>query len=110
LSLNNFSFDISGFLDGLVINSYFDYFCKKYAVMDTLIVHLDKSADKAKLKSALELIKGIASVSDKITRSDFEEMADEVLIKEMKKADKGPLLSYEDGKKEFSRIKRRLIK
>lgn len=78
--------------------------------MDTLIVHLDKSADKAKLKSALELIKGIASVSDKITRSDFEEMADEVLIKEMKKADKGPLLSYEDGKKEFSRIKRRLIK
>ena len=78
--------------------------------MDTLIVHLDKSADKAKLKSALELIKGIASVSDKITRSDFEEMADEVLIKEMKEADKGPLLSYEDGKKEFSRIKRRLIK
>lgn len=78
--------------------------------MDTLIVHLDKSADKAKLKSALELIKGIVSVSDKITRSDFEEMADDLLIKEMKKSDKGPLLSYEDGKKEFSRIKKRLTK
>jgi len=78
--------------------------------MDTLIVHLDKSADKAKLKSALELIRGIASVSDKITRSDFEEMADDILINEMKKAEKGPLLSYEDGKKEFSRIKKRLIK
>lgn len=78
--------------------------------MDTLIVHLDKSADKAKLKSALELIRGIASVSDTITRSDFEEMADDVLIKEMRKAEKGPLLSYEDGKKEFSRIKKRLTK
>ena len=78
--------------------------------MDTLIVHLDKNADKAKLKSALELIKGIVSVSDKITRSDFEEMADDVLIKEMKKSEKSPLLSYEDGKKEFSRIKKRLAK
>lgn len=78
--------------------------------MDSLIVHLDKSADKAKLKSALELIRGIVSVSDKITRSDFEEMADDVLIKEMKKAEKSPLLSYEDGKKEFSRLKKRLTK
>ncbi len=78
--------------------------------MDTLIVHLDKSADKAKLKSALELIRGVASVSDKITRSDFEEMADDILIKEMKKAEKSPLLSYEDGKKEFLRIKKRLTK
>jgi len=85
-------------------------FVKKYAVMDTLIVHLDKSADKAKLKSALELIRGVASVSDKITRSDFEEMADDILIKEMKKAEKSPLLSYEDGKKEFLRIKKRLTK
>jgi hypothetical protein len=102
--------DKSGLPDGIAISTYFDYFCKKYACMDTLIVHLDKSADKAKLKSALELIRGIASVSDKITRSDFEEMADDILINEMKKAEKGPLLSYEDGKKEFSRIKKRLIK
>jgi len=62
--------------------------------MDMLIVHLDKSADKAKLKSALELIKGIVGVSDKITHSDFEEMADDILVKEMKKAEKSPLLSY----------------
>lgn len=102
--------DKSGFPDGLDIRTYFDYFCKKYTIMDTLIVHLDKSADKAKLKSALELIKGIVSVSDKITRSDFEEMADNILINEMKKAEESPLLSYEDGKKEFSRIKKRLTK
>jgi hypothetical protein len=78
--------------------------------MDSLIVHLENSADKAKLKSALKLIRGVASVTDKITRSDFEEMADDLLIKEMKKAEKSPLLSYEDGKKEFARLKKRLTK
>ena len=78
--------------------------------METLIIHLDKSVDKAKLKSTLKLIKGIASVADKITRADFEEMADDILIKEMKKAEKGLLLSYEDGKKEFSRLKKKLTK
>ena len=78
--------------------------------METLIIHLDKSVDKAKLKSTLKLIKGIASVADKITRADFEEMADDILIKEMKKAEKGLLLSNEDGKKEFSRLKKKLTK
>ena len=78
--------------------------------METLIIHLDKSVDKAKLKSTLKLIKGIASVADKITRADFEEMADDILVKEMKKAEKSLLLSYEDGKKEFSRLKKRLTK
>lgn len=78
--------------------------------METLIIHLDKSVDKAKLKSTLKLIKGIASVADKITRADFEEMADDILIKEMKKAEKGLLLSYEDGKKEFSLLKKKLTK
>jgi len=47
--------------------------------MDTLIVYLDKSDYKAKLKSALGMIKRIVSVSDKITRSYIEEMADEIL-------------------------------
>jgi hypothetical protein len=78
--------------------------------METLIIHLDNSVDKAKLKSTLKLIKGIASVTDKITRADFEEMADNILIKEMKKAEKSALLSFEDGKKEFSRLKKRLTK
>jgi len=94
----------------LAIITYFDYFCKKYAGMETLIIHLDNSVDKAKLKSALKLLRGVASVTDKITRSDFEEMADEQLIKEMKKAEKSTLLSYEDGKKEFLRLKKRLTK
>ena len=78
--------------------------------METFIIHLEDSVDKAKMKSVLKLLKGIKSVSDKITRSDFEEMADDILIKEMKKADKSTLLSYEDGKKEFSRLKKRLTK
>lgn len=78
--------------------------------MGTLIIHLDKTISKSKVKEALKMVKGIESVSDKITRSDFEQLADDALVKEMKKADKGPLLSYEDGKKEFENIKKRLRK
>ena len=47
--------------------------------MYRLIVYLDKSVDKTKLKSALEMIRGIVSVKNKLTRSDIEEMADETL-------------------------------
>jgi len=78
--------------------------------MGTLIIHLDTSVSKSKVKEALKKIKGVASVSDKITRSDFETLADDVLIREMKKADKGQLLSYDDGKKEFERISKRVQK
>ena len=78
--------------------------------MGTLIIHLDTSVSKSKVKEALKMVKGVASVSDKITRSDFEALADDVLVREMKKADKGQLLSYDDGKKEFERIKKRVQK
>jgi hypothetical protein len=78
--------------------------------MEALIIHIDKNADKAQLKAALKMIRGVLSVSDRITRSDFEQMADDALIKEMKKADKTPLLSFEEGKKEFSRLKKGLLK
>ena len=78
--------------------------------METLIIHLDKSISKSKVKEALKLVKGIESVSDKITRSDFEQLADDILVKEMKKADKESLLSYDEGKAEFENIKKRLRK
>jgi hypothetical protein len=78
--------------------------------MDTLIIHLDSTASKTKLKEALKLLKGVADVSDKLTISDVEELADDRLIKEMKKADKTAMLSYDDGIKEFERIKSRLQK
>lgn len=78
--------------------------------MGTLIIHLDTNVSKSEVKEALKKIKGVASVSDKITRSDFEALADDVLVREMKKADKGQLLSYEEGKKEFERIKRKVQK
>jgi len=76
--------------------------------MGTLIIHLETNVSKSEVKEALKKVKGIASVSDKITRSDFEALADDVLVREMKKADKGGLLSFEDGKKEFDRIKKRV--
>lgn len=78
--------------------------------METLIIHLDATFDKTKVKEALKMVKGVVSVSDKITRSDFEDLADEILIREMKKADKELLLSYDEGKREFDSIKKRLRK
>ncbi|MDP2336485.1 MAG: hypothetical protein Q8N05_08560 [Bacteroidota bacterium] len=78
--------------------------------METLIIHLDKTVSKSKVKEALKMVKGIESVSDKLTRSDFEALADDVLVKEMKKADKGTLLTYADGKREFEDIKKGLLK
>ncbi len=78
--------------------------------METLIIHLDATVNKSKVKEALKMMKGVVSVSDKITRSDIETMADDALIREMKKADKETLLSYDDGKNEFARIKKNLRK
>ena len=78
--------------------------------METLIIHLDATVDKSKVKEALKMVKGVVSVSDKITRSDIEDLADDILLKEMKKADKELLLSYDDGKMEFESIKKRLRK
>ena len=74
--------------------------------METLIIHLDRTVSKSKVKEALKTVRGIGSVSDIITRSDFEALADDALIREMKKADKGALLSYEEGKTEFEAIKK----
>ena len=78
--------------------------------METLIVHLDKTVSKSKVKEAMKMLKDIGSVSDKLTRSDYEALADNVLIREMKKADKGVLLTYQEGKKEFEDIKKGLRK
>lgn len=78
--------------------------------METLIIHLDATVDKTKVKEALRMVKGVVSVSDKITRSDIEDLADDILLKEMKKADKELLLSYDEGKMEFESIKKKLRK
>ncbi|MBN1341019.1 MAG: hypothetical protein JXA03_16945 [Bacteroidales bacterium] len=78
--------------------------------MERLIVHLDKNSDKSKVKQALKMVKGVLKVSDRISKSDFEILADDFLIAEMKKADKTPLLSYSDGLNEFKKIKKGLNK
>ncbi len=78
--------------------------------METLIIHLDKTVSKSKVKEALRLIPGIGRISDKITLSDIEDLADDILIQEMKKADKGIILSFEEGKNEFASIKKNLRK
>ena len=50
--------------------------------METLIIHLDATVNKAKMKEALKMVKGVVSVSDKITRSDFEDLAEDLLVRE----------------------------
>ncbi len=78
--------------------------------METLIIRLDKSVSKSKVKEVLKLVKGIESVSEKLTRADYELLADKILLREMKKADKGVLMDYTEGKKAFGAIKKRLVK
>ncbi len=78
--------------------------------METLIIRLDKSVSKSKVKEVLKLVKGIESVSEKLTRADYELLADKILLREMKKADKGALMDYEEGKKAFGAIKKNLVK
>ena len=56
------------------------------------------------------MFRGVTGVTEKFTIRDVEDLADDKLAKEMKKADKSPLLSYEDGMKEFDRIEKKLRK
>ena len=78
--------------------------------MEKLIVYLDSTASKTKMREALKMFRGVTGVSDKLTMADVEGLADDALIKEMKKADRTAIISYEDGKKEFESIKKRVPK
>jgi hypothetical protein len=78
--------------------------------METLIVRLDSPASKTKVREALKMFRGVTGISDKLTISDIESLADDKLVKEMRKADKTALLSYEEGKIEIENIKKRLRK
>jgi len=78
--------------------------------METLIIRLDSPASKTKVREALKMFRGVTGISDKLTFSDIESLADDKLVKEMRKADKTALLSYEEGKSEIENIKKRLRK
>jgi hypothetical protein len=78
--------------------------------METLIIRLDSPASKTNVREALKMIRGVTGISDKLTISDIESLADEKLVNEMKKADKTALLSYEEGKREIENIKKKLNK
>jgi len=78
--------------------------------METLIIRLDKSVSKSKVKEALKMVKGIESISEKLTREDYELLADKILVREMKKADKSALMKYDEGKKAFAEIKKQMVK
>ena len=73
--------------------------------METLIIYLDSKDSKAKLREALKMFRGVTAVSDKLNISDVEELTDDELIRKMKKPDKTPLLTFEEGKVEFERVK-----
>ena len=78
--------------------------------MDSLIVKLEKKADKAAIKRLLRHIKGIKDVSEKISREDFENLLDLSLLKEIKKTEKENLYNYSDSKKRFSTLRKSLVK
>jgi len=76
--------------------------------METLIIRLDSPASKSKLKQTLKMFQGVTGISEKFTIRDIEDLADDKLAKEMRKTNKSPLLSYEEGMKEFDRIEKKL--
>ena len=78
--------------------------------MDSLIVKLEKKANKAEIKRLLRHIKGIKNVSEKMSRDDFENLLDMALLKEIKKTEKEKLLNYSDSKKRFSTLRKSLVK
>ena len=78
--------------------------------METLIIRLDSPASKTKVREALKMFRGVTGIAEKFTIKDIEDLADDKLAKEMKKADKTQLLSYEDGMKEFDRIEKKIRK
>ena len=78
--------------------------------MDSFIIKLEQKANKAEIKRALRLIKGIKDVSDKISREDFENLLDVALLKEIKKTEKEKLYNYSDSKKRLSSLRKRLAK
>lgn len=78
--------------------------------MGTLIIHLDSSFSKSKAKEVFKKIPGVKDVTDKLTADDLEDLIDNSVFTEMKKADKTHLLSFEEGKIEFLDIKKRLSK
>lgn len=67
------------------------------------VVEIDERSNKGKaLKMLLE-----NDDSVKITSFDkFQETEDAILAREIRKADKNSLLSYDEGKKEFERIRK----
>lgn len=78
--------------------------------MDSLIIKLEKEANKVEIMRILKHIKGIKNVSEKITREDFENLMDMALLKEIKKAEKDDLYNYSDSKKRLSSMKKSLVK
>ncbi len=78
--------------------------------METLVIHLDNKASKTKVKEVLTMIKGVKNVSDKISKADFENLADDFLVNEMKKAEKDKLYGYDESKKRFVELRNKLTK
>ena len=78
--------------------------------MDTLIIHLASKASKTKVKEAVRMLKGVKDVTDKITKADFESLADEWLMFEIKKAEQSELFGYEESKKRLTAARKKLLK
>jgi hypothetical protein len=78
--------------------------------MDSLIVKLEKKADKAAIKRLLKHVKGVKDVTEKISREDFESLLDLALLKEIKKTEKDKLYNFSDSKKRFSTMRKSLVK
>ena len=78
--------------------------------MNSLIIKLDKTANKAEIKRLLKHIKGIKEVTDKLSRDDYENLLDDALIKEIKKVENDRLYDYAESKERFSELREKIAK
>ena len=78
--------------------------------METLVIYADTKADLTKIKEAIKLMRGVKSVSEKLTLSDIERLAEANIFKEIEKSEQSELISYKQAKKEFARLREKLIK
>ena len=78
--------------------------------METLVIYADTKADLTKIKEAIKLMRRVKSVSEKLTLSDIERLAEANIFKEIEKSEQSELISYKQAKKEFARLREKLIK
>lgn len=75
--------------------------------MTTLLI---RAKSKSNLKLLADLARKLGEKVTEVSESDFERFADDLFMKEIKSAEKDPVLSASVSKKQFSTLRTKLQK